>query len=173
MPRKYTKKKGGSAKPKRANAASSPGSGSGSGRSSRPERANATSPASSPTVSPRSSSSSKSNRRGSSSLPGSNSRLIRKKASKSPVRVETQPLTKLRQARAEAPVLTLKLKPKKSEAELALESRKDNIIEGLKHMTKEQADEIFSKVEIIPQLEVKIYDNTNIELFLIEKKKEL
>ena len=61
MPRKYTKKKGGSARPKRANAAS---------------------PASSPATSPRGSRSSSSK---SSSPPGSNSRLIRKKASKSPL----------------------------------------------------------------------------------------
>ena len=40
-------------------------------------------------------------------------------------------------------------------------------------MTNEDADKIYASVEIIPGLEAKIYDDTNIKSFLEEKKEEL
>jgi hypothetical protein len=164
MPRKYTKKKGGAAARKGKNTASS------TGGSSRPTSRGSSSP---------SGSGSRPTSRGSSSPPGSGSRPTSRGSSSTPdsgrskSRKKSPPKVKRLTKLQKAQVLNLKLIPKKSDAELALESRKDKIIEELKHMTNEQADEIFSDVEIVPGLEVKIYDNTNIELFLIEKNKEL
>ena len=65
--------------------------------------------------------------------------------------------------------LSLKLK-KRVKIEKGEEERirKESIVESLKHINRKEILEIYDNTELIEDLEVKIYDSSNIEDFILE-----
>ena len=106
------------------------------------------------------------------SVRSNSSPSVKKKSQKT--KGETQPSLKMKLANFTkmAPLLSLKKskKTKEEEEEEEDESRREYIVEKLKRLKRTEVLEIYKSIELIEELEVKVYDSSNIGKFTLENK---